>query len=221
MRRQTLAVLLVGAVLMGCASSSQNYRPPKHYLADNEIVVPLVRDAVWDLIIPALAQRFYVINNIDRTSGFLNVSYSGDPGRFIDCGVISGEVTDAAGNKETYQFPAAQESASYKTTFVFGQGIYAEPRVVNVSRTMELEGRINLVLTESLPKATSIRVNIRYVVTKTNRYRGTTVAYRDSHSETLSFSSGEVASFPEADTRCVATGELERDILGSIQAVLP
>ena len=49
-------------------------------------------EEAWSRAIPQIGKSFFVINNIDKSSGILNVSYTGDPEKYVDCGTIHSEL---------------------------------------------------------------------------------------------------------------------------------
>jgi hypothetical protein len=182
------------------------YSPPQPVpRVSASVTIQKPREQVWQALIPQLARTFFVINNIDQTSGLINVSYSGDPERFVDCGTIT--ITNPQGAK-TYEFPAARAQQQYEVT----NGL----NVLRVTRTMSLEGRANLVLEAVSLEVTRATVNIRYVLTKHLRGQAT-IGAAEEDTQSISFSSGETAAFPEASagqaTTCHSTGQLERQLL--------
>ena len=58
------------------------------YNVSNTITVNKSKEEVWKELIPQIGKNFFVINNLDKESGIINISYSGDPERYIDCGEI-------------------------------------------------------------------------------------------------------------------------------------
>jgi hypothetical protein len=171
---------------------------------ENSLTVEASKDNVWDSLIPRLGREFYVINNLDKDSGLINVSYSGDPREFVDCGRIRSYVQNARGER-TYDFAAASPNETYE---IMENGLYF------VNRKMSLEGRVNIIVQATAPQKTLVTANTRYVMTKSVQIEGAAGGYK-SLSDTISFNSGGRATFPGAgqSTTCVATGKLERDIL--------
>lgn len=170
----------------------------------NSTVVSMSREKVWDAAIPLLGKQFFVINNLDRSSGFINLSYSGDPTDYIDCGRV--KVSTPA--RPDVEFPGASPSIDYVATAP-DTGPY------QVNRTVSLEGRMNLVLEEVDTTTTRVTVTTRYVVTR-NMSAG---LY--SNSVTGSFDTGGSGLVGGGETAmtCQPTGRLEKkvtDIFNSI-----
>src|SRR4029453_12877985 len=103
MRNYFLMLLLL--FVPGCVTGGFNYTKPVQRTYDaNSITVNLSKDELWKGLIPILGKQFFVINNLDKDSGFINLSYSGDPERYVDCGVLTSTVSNARGER-TYTVP--------------------------------------------------------------------------------------------------------------------
>lgn len=207
-----LAVLPVAIVLTGCAGHVEYTPPVNNHKFERSVTVSASKDTVWKTLIPNLGKEFFVINNLDKESGLINVSYSGDPESYIDCGYISSKVQNAAG-KRSYYFPAATANKSYE---VMENGNYAQ-----IHRKMNLEGRINIIVEALSGTETAISANTKYVVTKSGVI---SIPYpRQSHNftDSISFNTGSSATFPNSKmqgTTCYSTGKLEKSILSLIPA---
>lgn len=176
-------------------------------------IVEKSRDAVWAASVPALGKQFFVINNLDKASGLMNVSYTGDPERYIDCGRITSFVKNAQGER-TYDFAGAKAQQNYEIL---------KPAVglFFLDRRMSLEGRVNLIFEEVGPTTTKVTANTRYVVVRTQNVRSAAGGIPGNSSETISFNSGSGASFPAnqqgQSAECVSRGTLETEILSAVQ----
>lgn len=202
--KTAVAYGLVGLALSGCAGK-MGYTPPalsQMPPAMKTLNEPL--DAVWARAVPALSKQFFVINNIDKASGLINVSYSGDPASYVDCGMISSHVQNLRGTRN-YLFNG---SAAYQEYESMESG-----NLFFIKRRMALEGRINLVFESIGTGSTRVTANTKYVVTKTvdiSNPMGQAAHLNDS----VSFNSGNGANFPgRASLECRATGALEKSVL--------
>jgi len=140
----------------------------------------------------------------------INISYTGDPERYVDCGFFSSYVKNARGER-TYRFPGASANQSYEV-MLNGQLFF-------INRRMSVEGRMNLVFEEIGPSETRVSANTRYVVTRQAEIRN--VEGRSANrTDTISFNSGSGASFPASNegqaVECVAKGTLESEVLALI-----
>lgn len=197
-------------VLVGCAGKTM-YTPPSDYVsASNEKIVNKPIDKVWKSSVSELGKRFFVINNLDKASGLINISYSGSPESYIDCGRVYSYVSNARGER-TYDFPAAQAEANYE---IMGDGLY------HINRKMTLEGRINLIFESVSVNRTKVTANTKYVVTRTTMVRNVAGGFPNTSTNTISFNTGGIASFPMGSTgtavTCKSTGKLEQDVLNSV-----
>ena len=119
-------------LLAGCAVEGRlDYRPPAPVSLSNTATVERSKDAVWKQLIPALGKEFFVINNLDKESGIVNVSYSGDPERYVDCGLLTSYVKNAKGER-TYKFPGARAYMVYETMDM--------GRLFSIERKVNVEG---------------------------------------------------------------------------------
>jgi hypothetical protein len=228
--RASHAVIAFYAVLIaGCATpgtSNLSYAPPeKSAKLPNEMVVNKPFDAVWDSFVHNLAKSFYVINNIDKQSRIINVSFSTEtPETYADCG-ISTRTYSRGDENHTYTYNVASTS-TFKVASRTGASNKL-PLTALVTRHSSLEGRINIYVAPEGPN-TRISVNARYVLTvkaegtyvEENLYgnpiaRGTlptetaTATFNTNQPVTTDWSTPEQ---PNTVT-CQARGRLESDIL--------
>jgi hypothetical protein len=202
------ATFLFVPLLAACASGNVSIMPPHVTPSTNSKVINKPREAVWNAAVPNLGKRFFVINNLDKSSGLINISYTGDPERFIDCGNFHSTVTNARGTRN-YSFPG--ESANQNYEVVFNDQLFV------LNRRMSLEGRMNLVFEEVGPSQTRVTANTRYVVTRNVQIRRIDVAIPQTRTDSISFNSGGRSAFQKgADGQgieCAARGVFEQDVL--------
>lgn len=201
-----LATILLTLLCVACAGTT-DYRPPSISNVSNTKTVAKSKDQVWDELIPALAQRFFVINNLDKDSGLVNISYSGNPVTYIDCGWVTSEVTNLQG-KRTYSFPGASAYEEYE--------IMNENGLWFFTRTMSLEGRMNIIVQQKDESTSMITANTKYVVTKSGTVRNVRVA-QPYIAHTINFNTNEFGQFPGVATMCRPNGEFERDVLRLVE----
>jgi len=201
--KQILVLVALVVLICGCAGKVEYLQPTQTYKTINSVTVNKPKADVWKQIIPSLGSSFFVINNLDKESGFINVSYSGNPEKYVDCGVIDSYVKNARGERR-YNFPASSAYKEYET-MQNGQNL------LFIKRKMNLEGRINIVVQEVSVNSTLVTVNIKYILTKDIFLSN---PQRQSHhmSDSISFNTNGSASFPQ-QTTCYATGALEQEML--------
>lgn len=176
------------------------------------VSLAMPRDSAWRFVVGGLARSFFVVNNLDQASGLINVSYSGDPERYINCGRMNSKVSNMAGDR-TYDFPAAKAHMRFEV--MQGGSLYT------IVRDLSLEGRVNLLLEGSGQDSSRVTVNARYVVQKQTSVVQAGASVPQSSTETISFNSGASAAFSPSGngqaTVCGPTGELEKSLLAAVQ----
>jgi hypothetical protein len=166
---------------------------------------------VWKSAVPALERQVFVINNIDQESGLIDLSYSGNPEQYVDCGQVRIEYS---GNGPIV-FPGARGNQGYQTITPMG-GVF------KVVRRMALESRINLIFEEPQPGRTVITVNTRYVLNRDLEAMQIGGPPHHQVRHTVNFNSNEAGHFPSTQDGgdglvCKATGGLEESILTLIK----
>lgn len=216
MRKPLFTMLLIASavsVLAGCASGSQHYTPPGEYQASNSKTVNRGFDSVWADAIPALGKQFFIINNLDKDSGLVNLSYSGEADAYVDCGKVVSSVTNARGKRD-YSYSAA--SAFEQFEMLTPDGL-----LVTAQRKISLEGRINLIFEKIGASKTQVTANTKYIVTRVFSGQAVTGQYLAPFTDTASFTSGHQGAFPVNNqggaTTCVSKGVLESTILDLVR----
>ena len=220
-------MLAIAGLAVGCAGKYEYVRPtvlPSE--PQNVKVIGRSRDAVLNTSLHLLSERFRSSNNnLDQSSGIINISYNGDPEKYIDCGRITSYVMDVRGER-TYDFPASRAKQLY-------EAMLPSVGLLKIDRKMSLKGRVNLVFEELGPNRTRVTANTCYVIQLNingrNVTNNTPLTLSDipafnpvgSSSYTITFNSGGSSSFPPLSdggaVECVATGALEQEILSFIR----
>ena len=213
MKIVSLALVVTTALISGCAGKVDYVRPSVAVAQGSNVkLIERPRDAIWTASVPEIGKQYFVINNLDKSSGLINLSYSGDPERFIDCGLITSHVKNLRGER-IYNFPGEKAQQTYEV--MNDQGLFF------IDRKMSLEGRINLVFEEVSPTTTRVTANTRYVVNRVGRIRSAATNATDSRSDSINFNSAGRASFPSnaggQSLDCAANGRLEKDLLELIR----
>ena len=193
-------------IISGCAISHVNYLPPeptKQTAAT--ITVKKSADDIWQSAISTLGSNFFVINNLEKDSGFINVSYSADPEKYCDCGVYNTDYSFQLTEKLTFQ--GAKSRQDYWTVIP-----WPDRRCVKNRRTMALDGRINILIKDRSASECDILVNSRYQVTESIQSRIADNTLYRSDSETIVFDSGNAGEF-SSGTVCRPNGRLEKELL--------
>ena len=195
--------------IVGC-STSMNYTPPLEIRESQTVILRDPFEAAWTKSVRALGDSFFVINNLVKDSKIINLSYSGDPEKYVDCGHLMINVKQGIGST-TYEFPAARRSVKYKLVRGF--------TTTFVDRQMSLESRINVLFEEVDRNETGVKIVVRYVVTRTGTQ--TVIDHFSNRTSTLplpplSFSfntGGSDSATAESTSTCRPTGAMEKAII--------
>lgn len=200
--RKILSLVVAAVSVTGCATSSVDYRPPSGQPIVNTKTVPKDFDKAWDDLVRQLSADFFVINNIDKSSRIINVSFSSSrPSEFVDCGSTTRKFNNARG-EQVYNYLSADSSQ-----FVVVNNQYV---AFNAARTTKLDGRVNVYVAPG-QGGTDISVNTKYVLTVDFKAVGFDGRPGGSQTSTFDFSTKSAHSSPELT--CFAKGTLESKIL--------
>ena len=209
---RVLAVL-VAVALAGCAGKVDYFKPGVVMATSGNFkTLNKSKDDVWKNAVPELGKQFFVINNIDKDSGLIDISYSGDPEKYVDCGRVVSFVKNAHGER-IYDFAGSKASQQYE--------IMVSPHLFNIARQMKLDGRMNLVFEEVEQGKTRVSANTRYVVERKFVVVPISNGIPQSMADSVSFNTGTRGAFQLTrdgqGTECIATGTLEQEVLSLIK----
>ena len=208
-----IASLLAIALISGCTGEPyivlNTATPP----SANYRVIDKPRDIVWDASTQEFGRKSFVIDNFDKSSGLINISFSGDPEKYIDCGNITSHVQNSTGER-SYDFPGAKSQATYE--------IMNGDVLLNIDRKMSFEARVSLVFDEINPDQTKVTADTVYIVQKDVTARRSDNNFSQWWSDSITFSNRGDASFRDdinsaATTVCKPNGELEREIFSAVK----
>ena len=225
-------IILLLIFLSGCATQGVNTREHTDVQLTkikNEIVIPRTQSETWDMLVKHLSKSFYVINNIDKASRIINVSFSStSPEDYIDCGKTRRTYTQG-NNTEVFDYETAASSRFKHATPKQPHPAFAY--YVKVIRETSLEGRSNIYVAPNGkdPNSTVVSVNTRYIWNL--KIKGLAVQEHangnivSSHSlpeetSTIMFNTNQsgqrmVGGIGEVIT-CISKGTLEREILSMV-----
>ena len=221
-------ILLTASLVVGCATPAQfnlSYTEPTAKKISNEITVSENFEKTWKKLVSEMSKSFYVINNIDKESNLINLSFSiaDNIGDYVDCG-NSRRTFSLKDIRENLSYRVADKSESYTSSPTHR----APPNTTYYRqfRSPKLEGRTNVYVAPENGK-TVVRVNTRYIWTLTNRAQEYMyMPLYNSYNKV-----GGVETFPSidpisfntnttgngADTTCFATGKFENEILDIVR----
>jgi hypothetical protein len=229
---RTLILFFFISLMAGCAGQSAiynlDYSLPEETVINNEVVVSSDYDKTWSDLVGEMSKSFYVINNIDKESRLMNLSFSINTNisDYVDCGI----------SNKTFSLVDVNENISYKTAdksvnYTYSTRNSAPPNTTyfKVFRSPSLEGRANVYVAPQ-GDSTIVSVNTRYIwdvkisyeeymyMPLYNSYNLVRNKQRDTSGnvEPVSFNTNDVGSNDEGIT-CVATGKFEQEILDIVR----
>lgn len=187
-------VAALSAVLAGCASQPPAYQyfepsalPPARY----QFLVAGSPRQVQDRIVAELRTSPFEVTRIDPAGRYVVAAYQGDPGPYLDCGLLL--TLSRGGRGETDAAPA----------------VVAERKILSwnasYARTLRLDGRLIVTIAPRGQQQSLVATHGTYVLTKLLRDDEGEVSGR----ETIAFTSGQRAAFRKGTT-CQPTGAFER-----------
>ena len=197
-----LICIIFTTVIIGCnVSSNFTYIPSSQdAIVRNSLVVDKSKDSTWSQLVEGLSSGFLLIKTMDKQSGFMNLNYTGDPEKYVEGGELRYTVTSGFASVDTFQFPASQSSANYEKA----TGVYV---ISPVQRNLDLEARINILLSELSSSRTRLTVNTTYVLNLNTKVQDVA-----SDQETISFNTGQDGVSKDG-VKYRSNGKLEQIIL--------
>lgn len=198
-------------IFTGCVQSSLNYTPPSNFNAEKIPTTKIINkeyNKAWDELVNNLTDNSFVINNINKDSGFINLSFStSNPNTYVDCGRWVGHFKNLRVD-ETYNFSGADNA---RFTSKYGNS------VINTVTTKELSGRINILLQKITEKDLKMKVNVKYILKGTNKNTLLYPIQTDYTNWDVVFSSKQAGrNTTGGQTQCQTTGVLEIELLNYI-----
>ena len=208
-----LLVLVVSLVCAGCAAQrSETYSGPQARQVESQIVLDQPFEETWDTLVRNLSKDFFVINNIEKASRIINVSFSTDnPEDFVDCGRSARQYTSPLGGQiQHYNYDSAADTQFMTAT---DDGF---PWLM--VRKTEMDGRANIYVAPA-DKDTELSVNVRYILTIDvqgqgfNKYEKPVLGATYSNTYTVRFDTNRPTKTDGEKPGCATKGELETRIL--------
>ena len=218
MRKFLLILCIVAMVgLSGCASkSTYDYsQPTVDTKKQNSRVFNKPLAMVWDAAIKSIGEDFFVLDNIEKDSKIITLSYSVDnPANYIDCGTVTVTTSGGASGNGAFTHGYADRFVSYN----HGEGLYPHPS--SIARKAALDGKANIIFTEEGPNQTRVTINARYILGvnfEVVRFDGMT----STRVSNITFNTGQEGIGATGEARCRTKFVLEQGILDGIGVRLP
>ena len=218
-------VALVMALGAGCgAKINTTITPPSEHAVANSRTFNVSYDKVWKATVTSIGESFFVLENIEKDSGILSLSFSvKNPNDYIDCGSIS-ESGNLYGGKKYDNFFLGAETPVNRYIAFNGQSAPSYREIL-------LSGKSNIIVEKKGNNSTTVKVNTRYIVDLTNNityyipinaFQG--VSKTEAIKNQMAFTSHETGSFPSASNensmQCRSRFTLEQQILDAIEKKL-
>lgn len=229
--KSKLHLVAICFLVSGCATqgvSTFDYKEPMPVKVKNEITVNKPYSQVWDKLVKELSKSFYVINNIDKESRIINLSFmTNAPVDYIDCGRSSRTYTHND-KTEKYDYDTAGSYKYKLATDVQPNKNFSYYYMLN--RDTSLEGRANIYIAPSEKdiNSTVITVNTRYIFSL--KVTGNVFAEHfggniqqgqrmQDYTDTIMFNTNAPGKSSDngVTLTCCSKGKLENEILGMIQ----
>ena len=230
---KSILIIFFSFIISGCVSpgkTNTNFIDATKHSVKNEKYFEKDPGVVWDILVRELSKSFFMINNIDKESRIINVSYSSNNlCRYVDCGKVNIEVKKSTLNKmgqSSYDFGICESNSYITEGSSPNQSGIPAPIICLNTRRPKLEGRMNIYIAPE-GKGTLVTVNSRYVLdiklkAECDFYApaGTLVGSRQENmSYECSFDSRKPDMCQPAKGEpfmCYSKGTLEREILSLI-----
>lgn len=213
----TLCMFFLG----GCAAQTSTvFSQPNIIKKDNSRVFTATLDAVWESAIKSLSKDFFVLDNIEKQSGIITLSYALDnPEPYIDCGIMTISNKGGFSNTGSISYPYAQK---YTELFVADGTPHPKPAI----RRTKLSGKINIVFSKIGQNNIEVTVNTRYILDiMLDGMRYVPLGYTGymqpySVTSNISFNTGETGRHDTGGGMCLPKNTLEQMILDKIENTL-
>ncbi len=157
-------------ILTGCVSpgkTTANFMESNAYTVKNEQYYEMKPEKAWDILVRELSKSFFMINNIDKESRIINVSYSSnEPCKYVDCGSMHIDVQKSSINKaglSSYDLQICDSNSFISEGSSPNNSGIPSPIICQNSRRPKLEGRMNIYVAPE-GQGTLVTVNSRYVL---------------------------------------------------------
>lgn len=217
MRKLIFLLGLAAAVAFGggCAGKiNSNKIPPSEYDVQETKIYNKPYDSVWKAVVQSIGSSYFVLENIEKDSGILSLSFSAQtPDDIIDCGMI--EETGTVYMKK-YELKYKGTANNITKTVLTDNGLTG-----TALRKFSVSGKSNILVKSVGSKSTQVTVKTRYVVElKYNVLLQGALAPIQTHNS-MQFTGKEIGTFnvPGSMT-CRSKGTLERSIFDGIEKSL-
>ena len=191
-------------LLASCANSLDYTLPPTREGVKKSLTVNAPFDRVWDELIAKVGSTFFAIENFEKASGLLTLSFTTSPfSKSVD------------GGHSKRHFDNSFSAPIGHATVINFDGNYADYLQQFLNAT--LLGKVNLVVRSIDANSTSVTVNTRFVVSAPNG--PTLLTWSWNSGERCSQSVKDGASGQMVERVFQSTGFVEKQIMDAIQSL--
>lgn len=203
------------SVIIGCSSKINSIcSQPNEYPESTTRIFDAPYDKVWKAAVDSIGKSFFVLENIEKDSGIMSLSFSSkNPSDFIDCGTTF----------ESGKLHGKDYSLTYDNTDTqLIKWITINDIPIQGNRTLNLNGKSNIIINKISSNKTSVSINTRYVVSLNYVYSlpyqvGFNTFYKEhAVNYEMVFTGSEKGIFKRGMT-CVSKKTLEKNILDNIE----
>jgi len=228
MKKFRECLLLIILIQMSCVSIPKihhDYYRPNMKTIKNDIYIEEAFETVWNRVVKNIAKSFFKINNIDKDSRIISISYTiPDYRTYIDCGRSVINITDHRNRKETFAFIDASDT-NYVTVCTYEHELKHDfvvlPLKNFITRNVYLEGIANYYLA---PKkdGTNIYINARLIIKviekiETVYFDGFGIFSHARNNTTSNMCIADTNNYCYIDyMKCCSTGKLEEFLLSFV-----
>lgn len=201
---------LIFAMGAGCAGKmTTTLTPPENHAVVDSRIFNKPYDTVWKAVVQSIGSSFFVLDNIEKDSGILTLSFSTqDAGDYIDCGFVHKSGTVQM-EKQNFTYPGTANNYAYRD--VWDNGV-----PVQILRKCSLSGKANILVQRLGANETKVSVKTRYIFSLANTVQPNG-GFPQNFDVTMQFTGSEVGTFDARDSiQCRAKGTLEKLILDDI-----
>lgn len=148
-----LLLMFAGLVLTGCAKTVTTYIQPQEYEIKNTRVYNKGYDEVWKATVDSIATNFWSIDNVQKDSGIITISFATDEAsRWVDCGMMHHVVTQGV---QDITYSMTDPNVALKQAVGGGN-------VWDVVRTVRLIAKSNIIVKKEGSSKTRVTINTNY-----------------------------------------------------------
>lgn len=152
-----MLIALYGLCASACADKvNVDIAPPQTYDFQDSKIYNYSYDRVWDAVVKAVGSSYFVLENIEKDSGILSLSFSSQqPKNYIDCGHIREYGTI---QMEKYELEYDGADSSVLRRVANPQGIPC-----TAHRALSLSGKSNILVSKISKNKTQVMIRTRYI----------------------------------------------------------